>query len=66
MWVGSDARRDDLNYFKNYIRIPSELTDEILKKVKLTIGRPGTNALVSLDPGLKLALTLRHLAIGDQ
>ena len=59
-------RTEDPNYFKSYMRMPLELFDEILERVRPAISGPGTNTRASLDPGLKLALTLRHLATGDQ
>lgn len=49
-------RTDDPNYFKNYARMPPELPDKILERVKPVISGPGTNARASLDPSLKMAL----------
>ena len=59
-------RTEDPNYFKSYMRMPLELFDEILERVRPAISGPGTNTRASLDPGLKLALTLRHVVTGNQ
>ena len=58
-----ELRTEDPASFKNLLRMPPEVFDELLVKVsprpeKDYIGRQ------PLSPGLKLALTLRHFASG--
>ena len=43
---------------------PLEVLDELLTRVGPRITQQNTNYKEALDPGLKLALTLRHLASG--
>ncbi|KAH3811809.1 hypothetical protein DPMN_140224 [Dreissena polymorpha] len=44
--------------------MPPELLDEILERISQVISRQDTKYRSSLTPGLKLALTLRHLVEG--
>ena len=43
-----------------------EMFDELLTRVGPRITKQNTNDIEALDPGLKLALTLRHLATGTK
>ena len=51
--------------FQNYTRLPPHLFDEVLQRVNPAIERGVTNYRQPLSPGLKLAVTLRHLVTGD-
>ena len=59
-----ELRNEDINTFQNYLRMPPELFDEILERISQVISRQDTKYRSSLTPGLKLALTLRHLVEG--
>jgi hypothetical protein len=48
------------------MRMPSEMFDEILVRVGPRITKQCKFYREQLDPGLKLAITLRHLASGSK
>ena len=52
--------------FKDEMRMPVELYDEILDKIRLDITGPGTNYRESLDAGFKLSTVLKYLAHGKE
>ena len=58
-------RLEDVPVFRNFLRMEPELFVEILNHVRDSIWRQDTFYRRALDPGLKLALTLRYLASGD-
>ena len=51
--------------FQNYTMLTPQLFDEVLQRVAPAIERELTSFRQPLPPGLKLAVTLRHLATGD-
>ena len=51
--------------FKEYMRMEPAMFYEILQRVTPKITKKDTNFRKSLEPGLKLAITLRFLASGD-
>ena len=61
-----ELRNEDQAYFKNFMRMPPEMFDELLTRVGPGITKQNTHYREALDPGLKLALTLRHLASGTK
>jgi hypothetical protein len=60
-----ELRNEDQRSFKNFLRMPPEMYDELLQRVGPRITKQHTRYRPSLEPGLKLALTLRHLASGS-
>ena len=61
-----ELRNEDQASFKNFMRMPPEMFDELLTRVGPGITKQNTHYREALDPGLKLALTLRHLASGTK
>ena len=62
----AELRNEDQASFKNFMRMSPEMFDELLTRVGPMITKQNTNYREALDPGLKLALTLRHLASGNK
>ena len=61
-----ELRRDDPSSFVNFLRMQPEMFDEILERIRHRITKQHTFYRKPLEPGLKLALTLRHLASGTK
>ncbi|XP_054755503.2 uncharacterized protein LOC129261469 [Lytechinus pictus] len=61
-----ELRNEDQAAFKNCMRMPPEMFDELLPRGGPSITKQNTTYRDALDPGLKLALTLRHLASGTK
>ena len=59
-----ELRNEDQASFKNFMRMPPEMFDELLTRVGPGIIKQNTHYREALDPGLKRALTLRHIASG--
>ena len=57
---------EDQRSFFNLLRMPPEMFDELLNRVGPRIRRVDTRPRKALEPGLKLAITIRHLASGDK
>ena len=53
-----ELRSEDQTSFKNFMRMPPEMFDELLTRVGPRITKQNTNYREALDPGLKLAPTL--------
>ena len=60
-----ELRNEDQQCFKNFMRMAPEMFDELLARVSPRITKQHTWYRQPLEPGLKLALTLRHLASGS-
>lgn len=63
--LDTHLRLEDPVAFQNYTRLTPQLFDEVLQRVAPAIEREVTSFRQPLSPGLKLAVTLRHLATGD-
>ena len=59
-----ELRREDPVSFRNFLRMPPEMLDEILTRITPRIAKEHTWFRPPLEPGMKLAVTLRHLASG--
>ncbi|VDI62072.1 Hypothetical predicted protein [Mytilus galloprovincialis] len=59
----TELRWEDRQSFVHFLRMPTEMFDEILQ-VGPRIAKQNTFYRNPLEPGLKLAITLRHLASG--
>jgi len=61
-----ELRQEDPAAFLNFLRMPPEMFDYILERIEGRITKQRTWYRQPLEPGLKLAITLRHLASGDK
>ncbi len=61
-----ELRNEDQASFKNFMRMSPDMFDELLARVAPRITKQQTWYREPLEPGLKLALTLRHLASGSK
>ena len=64
--LNRELRCEDVSSYANYVRMPPDLFDEILERITPSIEKQITRLREPLSPGLRLALTLRHLATGDK
>ena len=56
---------DNASYF-NFLRVPPDMFDELLGRLGPPIAKQDTSYPKALEPGLKLAMTMRHFASGDR
>ncbi|KAK7097241.1 putative nuclease HARBI1 [Littorina saxatilis] len=61
-----ELRNEDHASFTNFLRISPAMFDELLARVGPRITKQYTFYRDPLEPGMKLALTLRHLASGNK
>ncbi|XP_068250352.1 putative nuclease HARBI1 [Palaemon carinicauda] len=61
-----ELRKEDHASFTNFLRMPPAMFDELLARVGPRIIKQHTFFRDPLEPGMKLALTLRHLASGNK
>ena len=59
------CRLRDMEYFKYLVRMEPEMFDEILARIRPRIKKQDTNFKKAIEPGFKLAVTLRFLATGE-
>ena len=60
-----ELRREDVAAFKNFLRVDPLLFQELVDRLTPRIRKKDTWFQKALPPGLKVAITLRHLATGD-
>ena len=56
---------DDPMAYRNFIRMPPELYQELEQRITAEFQRDRTSMRDPVSPGVKLAVTLSHLATGD-
>ena len=59
-----ELRREDPSSFSNFMRMTPAMFDEIVNRLRARITKKTTQMREPLEPALKVALTLRHLASG--
>ena len=57
---------EDQQSFFNFLKMPPQLFDELLNTVGPRCHKMHTHYRKALEPSLKLAITIRHLACGDK
>ena len=62
----AELRMEDVHSFFNFLWMQPEMFDELLNRVGPRIQKNDTLWRKSVDPGLKLAITLGHLAAGGK
>ena len=55
---------EDPRAFQNFMRMPPAMYDDIVQRLTPALTKETTNWRAPLEPGLKVAITLRHLASG--
>ena len=60
-----ELENEDVASFKNFMRVDPALFSELLEKVGPLIEKEDTFWRKALEPGLKLAITLRYIATGN-
>ena len=61
-----ELHTDDVSAFTNFMRMAPQAFHELLTRIAPRITKQDTNYRKALEPGLKLAITLRFLATGDR
>jgi DDE superfamily endonuclease len=61
-----ELRNEDPRAFKNFMRMPPVMYDELVERLTPALTKETTRLRAPLDPGLKVAITLRHLASGSK
>ena len=57
-----ELRRADSQSFTNFMRMPPQMFDELLRRIGPRITKQHTFFRAPIEPGMKLAIALRHLA----
>ena len=60
-----EMRVSDSAAFRNFLLMPPEMFDEMLARIGPRIQKMDTNYRLAIYHGVKLAATLRYLAIGE-
>ena len=62
----SELRGEDPASYFNFLRVPPEMFDELHERLRPRCTKQDTTFRKAIEPGLKIAMTLRHLASGDK
>ena len=60
-----ELQKEDVKGFKYFLRVDYDIYQEILQRIEGRIKKQDTNYRKAVSPGLKLAISLRYLAAGD-
>ncbi|CAF4947585.1 unnamed protein product [Pieris macdunnoughi] len=60
-----EMREEDLDGYKNHLRMLPHQFDELLSKIESAIKKQDTHMRNAIPPKVKLEVTLRYLATGD-
>ncbi|WAR01347.1 hypothetical protein MAR_007905 [Mya arenaria] len=60
-----ELRNEDPRAFKHFMRMPPAMFDEVVQRLTPRLTKQDTNYRASLESGLKVAITLQHLASGN-
>lgn len=61
-----EFRNEDPASFLNFLRLPPAMFDDLHARLRRLITKQDTNYRKAIKPGLKLVMTIRHLATGDR
>ncbi|XP_062621654.1 putative nuclease HARBI1 [Saccostrea cucullata] len=61
-----ELRNEDPHAFHNFMRMSPAMFDEVVNRLTPRLTKEQTNFRPNLEPGLKVAVTLRHLASGTK
>ena len=61
-----ELRNEDKKTFENFMRMPTEMYDGLVTRLSPHITRQTTTFRRPIPPGMKVAITLRHLASGTK
>lgn len=61
----AELHKEDLKGFKNFLRVTPELFHELVQRLSPRLEKEDTFMRKALEPGIRLAITLRYMATGD-
>ena len=61
-----EQRQEDPTSFFNFLRVPPEMFDELVARLSPRCTKQDTNYRKAIEPVLKIAIAMRHLASGDK